>query len=258
VYFRRRYGALQDEAHEVLFAKNLPKVLSGPFSGMPYLDEIVWGSIIPKWIGSYEAELHNIVERVLSDGYTQIVNVGCAEGYYAVGFAWRLSGLKVLAFDSDPVARQQTARLASLAGVADRITISGYCTAPILDGLTSQRTVLAVDIEGSEVELLDPQRVPNLSRASILVEVHSSPPLDSDAVAMTLRQRFEASHDLYWFRSENRNSIINKYKSFWRGKIGAERFAQYLDEGRPEPQRWLWAEPKAAEYPLHSSKSDAA
>jgi hypothetical protein len=232
--------------------------LSGPFKGMPYLDEIVWGPITPKWIGCYETELHEVIERVLSDGYTQIVNVGCAEGYYAVGFAWRLAGIKVVAFDSDPVARQQAARLASLARVGDRITINGYCTTTILDRLASQRTVLAVDIEGFEVELLDPARVPNLSRASILVEVHSSPPLDSDGVALTLKQRFEASHDLRWFQSENRNSLINKYKSFWRGKIGAERFAQYLDEGRPEPQRWLWAEPKATEHPSRSSKSEVA
>jgi hypothetical protein len=243
-YFSRQYSSLQEEAYGVLFGHGLPKILSGPFTGMPYLDEIVWGPITPKWIGCYEAELHNIVERILSDGYTQIVNVGCAEGYYAVGFAWRLPGIKVIAFDSDPVARQQASRLAALAGVADRITISGYCTAPILNRLASQQTVLTVDIEGSEVELLNPERVRNLSRVSILVEVHSSPPLDSDAVALTLRQRFEASHHLYWFQSENRNSLINQYKSFWSGKIGAERFVQYLDEGRSEPQRWLWAESK--------------
>jgi hypothetical protein len=211
---------------------------------MPYLNEIVWGSITPKWVGSYETELHDVVEHILSGEYSQFVNVGCAEGYYAVGFAWRLPGIKIIAFDLDPEARRQTAHLAALAGVADRIKISDYCTAAILDALASKRTLLAVDIEGSEVELLDPERVPSLAKASILAEVHSNPPLDLEGVSQTLRRRFEASHHVRWFQSESRSALVAQYRSFWEGKIGADRFVQYLDEGRPEVQRWLWAEPK--------------
>jgi hypothetical protein len=215
---------------------------------MPYLNEIVWGSITPKWIGSYERELHDVVEHILSSGYSQFVNIGCAEGYYAVGFAWRLPGIKIIAFDLDPEARRQTAHLAALAGVANRIKISGSCTAPILDGIASEQTLLAVDIEGSEVELLDPKRVPNLAKASILAELHSRPPLDIVGVSQTLRRRFEASHHLRWFRSESRSALVDRYRSFWEGKIGADRFVQYLDEGRPEVQRWLWAEPKLRDH----------
>src|SRR5258708_39673128 len=113
-YFRSRYGSLQREAYQVLFEDGPPKVLSGPFLGMPYLNEIIWGPITPKWIGSYEAELHSVVEQLIAGEYREIVNVGCAEGYYAVGLASRIPKVKVLAFDLDPIPTKHTPRLAPL------------------------------------------------------------------------------------------------------------------------------------------------
>src|SRR5206468_9886250 len=89
-----------------------PTILTGPFRGMLYLDEIVWGPIMPKWAGSYEMELQDIVARIGRDGYDQILNIGCAEGYYAVGLALQDRRCNVLAFDPDPYARTQVRRLA--------------------------------------------------------------------------------------------------------------------------------------------------
>jgi len=244
-YFRSRYGSLQNEAYQVLFEDGPPKVLSGPFAGMPYLNEVIWGPITPKWIGSYEAELHGVVEQLIAGQCRRIVNVGCAEGYYAVGLARRIPNANVVAFDLDPIARKQTARLASLVGVADRVEVRGNCTAPVLDELVGYRTLLGVDIEGFEIQLLDPQTVRNLARTSLLVEIHPSPPFDLAGVAKMLGDRFEPTHSLCWFSSESRNAQVDRYKSLWEGKISAERFAEYLDESRSEPQRWLWAEPKS-------------
>src|SRR4051812_14244715 len=64
-----------------------PVVLSGPFAGMAYVRQAAGSCLAPKLIGCYEAELHGVVARILRTGYTQIVDIGCAEGYYAVGLA---------------------------------------------------------------------------------------------------------------------------------------------------------------------------
>jgi hypothetical protein len=159
--------------------------------------------------------------------------------------ASRIPNAQVFAFDLDPIAREQTARLASLAGVAGRVNIGGKCTGRILEELISDNTLLAIDIEGFEVQLLDPNSVDSLARASLLVEVHSSPPLDLAAAAETLQSRFKPTHHLRWFNAESRESQVYQYQPFWDGKISAARFAEYLDEGRSEAQRWFWAEPKA-------------
>src|SRR5512140_2013789 len=64
------------------------EVLSGPFKGMRYGDFSYNSALIPKLLGTYEADLHNWVGEALATGYDAVINVGCAEGYYAVGFAY--------------------------------------------------------------------------------------------------------------------------------------------------------------------------
>src|SRR6516164_11669035 len=64
-----------------------PRILTGPFSGMAYLNTSDFGPIAPKWLGSYEMEIQDLVGELCGSGYPTIVNVGSAEGYYAVGFA---------------------------------------------------------------------------------------------------------------------------------------------------------------------------
>jgi hypothetical protein len=48
---------------------------------MSYLDETVWGPITPKWAGSYEMELEDVIEEIVGRGYDRIVNLGCAARY---------------------------------------------------------------------------------------------------------------------------------------------------------------------------------
>jgi hypothetical protein len=60
--------------------------------------------------------LHDIVETAITRRYDRVINVGCAEGYYAVGFATRMPETDVIAFDIDPIARRQTRHLAAMAG----------------------------------------------------------------------------------------------------------------------------------------------
>jgi methylase of polypeptide subunit release factors len=53
---------------------------------------------------SDEEELHPSNLRAFDEGYDRVVDVGCAEGYSAVGFARRLPSVEVLADDIDPKA----------------------------------------------------------------------------------------------------------------------------------------------------------
>jgi hypothetical protein len=50
----KRYGDFQTKLKKKLFGKANPVILSGPFKGMYYINEIVWGSITSKWLGTYE------------------------------------------------------------------------------------------------------------------------------------------------------------------------------------------------------------
>src|SRR3954471_21407829 len=69
-------------------SSRIPKltVLNGPFAGLVYPSvDASLASLFAKLLGSYEREIHPVVEKICTAEYTDIVNVGCAEGYYAVG-----------------------------------------------------------------------------------------------------------------------------------------------------------------------------
>ncbi len=90
---------------------------------------------MPKLLGSYESELHATLEELLAHEYTAVVDVGCAEGYYAVGLGLRLRNAAIYAFDTNPRARSACAEMAKLNGVDSRIHIGGMCDKNVLRSL---------------------------------------------------------------------------------------------------------------------------
>jgi hypothetical protein len=42
-------------------------------------------SVLSKLLGTYESELHPVLHEILIKPYELIVDVGSAEGYYAIG-----------------------------------------------------------------------------------------------------------------------------------------------------------------------------
>src|SRR5688500_985732 len=64
-------------------------VRRGPFHGMTYPESAVGlaEQLVPKLLGSYECELHGALEQVIQGDYEQVVDIGAADGYYAVGLA---------------------------------------------------------------------------------------------------------------------------------------------------------------------------
>ena len=63
-------------------------VSGGPFAGLAYPDRAPI-SLVPKLLGIYERELHGAIEAAIRAQPGLIVNVGAADGYYAVGLARR-------------------------------------------------------------------------------------------------------------------------------------------------------------------------
>ena len=70
-----------------------PKQVSqGPFQGMRYLALAYCSEVLPKLVGTYECELIPGIEAICQAGCDRIVDIGAAEGYYAVGMALRNPG----------------------------------------------------------------------------------------------------------------------------------------------------------------------
>ena len=76
-------------------------VQAGPFKGMQITRASAEGCHAPKLLGSYEQELHPHVEAAVLRDYRNVIVIGMAEGYYAVGLALRMPNAQVHAFDTD-------------------------------------------------------------------------------------------------------------------------------------------------------------
>src|SRR5271166_5203781 len=71
-------------------------VQAGPFRGMRYIDQSHSSSLIPKWLGLYERELHDCIEEAIASPFQTVLDIGAAEGYYAVGLALRMHDARVI------------------------------------------------------------------------------------------------------------------------------------------------------------------
>jgi hypothetical protein len=169
-------------------------VSAGPFAGMALDVDALPVHAAPKFLGTYERELHQVIERAVARRPRRVVNVGAAEGYYAVGLARRLPDAKIYAFDADPKARRATMINAHLNGVGARVRAQGILHLPALEEfLHNDRSMIVMDCEGAELDLLDPSAAPSLCRADIVVELH---PDMRPEVETVISSRFTATHSI--------------------------------------------------------------
>jgi uncharacterized membrane protein len=219
------------------------RVLSGPFTGMRYLNTATFGPIAPKWLGTYEWEIQDWVSQCCNKGYENIVNVGSAEGYYSVGFAWRSPASRVLAFDINPFARREVRRLAALNGVADRVTVRTLFAGRQLHSFGPGKNLLVVDIEGAEMALLNPVIFPDLKRFDILVELHETSESDNcKRSEEILKERFGATHRIQQRLQTDRSEWQTARQDVWRDRLSEGEVTRATNEFRVYVQSWLWLE----------------
>jgi hypothetical protein len=230
-------GNFQQDFARRLYGKRSPVVLSGPFEGMQYINDIVYGCITPKWLGSYEAELHPVIEEIIGRGYRMIIDVGAAEGYYLIGLARRMPGAILYGFDTDPLARRQQAQLGRLNG-RENVHIGGYCSPEWLKDCCKPDSLVICDIEGYELYLLSPKIVPALKDADILVELHPFSPMNYPEVRRTIIDRFEATHNIQRIAAQQKDAHF--YNAGSRRLVLGGGMKEALNEGRFTGQEWLW------------------
>ena len=142
------------------------EVEDGPFAGLAYPAEVTTVSLSRlKAEGRYEAALAPILTEAVDRRPSLFVDIGGAEGYYAVGIA--RMGIPTVAYESSSIQRRALRRLAAANGV--EVTIRRHCRRiPALP----PGSLLMVDAEGSEMELLDGDAAFRLAGCTIVVELH--------------------------------------------------------------------------------------
>ena len=205
---------------------------------MAYLDEVVWGPIVSRWLGCYEWEVASVVEQIIRSPYSRVLDIGCAEGYYAVGLATRMRSVIVHAFDTSFIARRQIRRMARLNQVQDRVIVHGTCDSSQLNALCGPEALVLCDIEGYERILLDPAAAPRLLESDVLVEIHESklqPPTES-----LIAGYFASTHDIRALRFGSRDSWLKDNPNVLDKELDKKAIDEALNECRSNGMTWLW------------------
>jgi hypothetical protein len=166
-------------------------VQGGPFQGMEFVAQSAEGCHVPKLLGCYESELHAHILAAVGRSYQAVINIGAAEGYYAVGLARLMPDIRVYAYDTNVAAHPVCQSLAERNGVAGRVVIGGAFRGEDFDRFAEQRTLVVCDIEGAETDLLDPLRYPALRAMDLIVELHDGPRAKPSVI---IPERFAVTH----------------------------------------------------------------
>lgn len=167
-------------------------VLRGPFSGLTYPDETVQQrNLIHKLLGSYEMELHPWIHEIADQNHTMLLDIGTADGFYAVGFGRLMPKTRVIGFDTDRWARNATEKLVALNGTAN-VEIEAMCNNAWINSNVIPNSLIFSDCEGYEAVLFDLEKSPILRECDMVIELHERP---APGVEKLLRERFAQTHD---------------------------------------------------------------
>jgi predicted RNA methylase len=206
------------------------------------VEDSVGSAYIPKLLGIYENELAAQVEEICRRKPGLIVDIGAAEGYYAIGLAVRNPQAKVIAFEMEPKGQAALREMSTLNEVSNRVEVRGKCEPSDL-AATLENTgepVVICDVEGYEEKLLDPQAVPALAKAAILVELHD---FIIPGITKELQQRFATTHRIEHIWQQPRSRSQFPWRTFGTMLLPKSYLDWSVSEWRPTRMAWLWMEP---------------
>jgi len=220
------------------------RVVIGPFAGMTIPSRMTsWddGNSGTKLLGVYEQELHAAFDHAMWRRPEILVNVGCAEGYYAVGFLRRHPGLKVIGIDVLPEALSLCDEYAALNGVRDRLELRHGCESPeeLRFSDDKRHRLYIIDVEGEEDHLIDLNKCPEMIHSDIIVECHDF--IKSD-LSCRISDRLSATHRVTLILPKmpdlDQFQFMRSYPTIMSVLVAVEK--------RPMPCCWLacWANTK--------------
>jgi hypothetical protein len=215
------------------------EVLHGPFKGVKYpaLNSI-GSALYPKLLGSYEREVHGALEKICNTQYSEIINIGCGEGYYAVGLGRRIQNAKIFAFDTDADARRLCHEMAVINQIQSRLEVNTLCTSDYLGNFKfTTKGLIVCDCEGFEIQLFNQSNIKNLKYSDLLIETHDFINISISTVLLDL---FSPSHNVTVIKSiDDIEKAKNYHYPETEGMDLAKR-KKLFAEKRPAIMEWLF------------------
>lgn len=205
------------------------QVVSGPFKGVRLLSKTsAHSSFYPKIFGTYESLLHEVIYSFLDSNYLKILNIGCDEGYYAIGLG-KLFGISVDAYDID----SKSIQLAQKNVYTNNITNVSLFNLEFKDysweSYKNQRNLVICDIEGDEIKIFNKNIISYLVEMDIIIELHD---FMNYQIKSTLVSLFSETHYIEIKREKTMTESEKLFKN-------QNKLFRLIDERRPVEMEWL-------------------
>lgn len=220
------------------------KVQYGHFKGMMLNQNIWWGGydFIPKLLGVYEEHVLNRIKDILSCKCLAFIDIGAADGYFAIGVAYSGMSESVVAFETSDQARRLLAENASRNYCENRIAIRGEADhnnmREVLESVGD--SLILIDIEGAEYALLDEAMLKLVCNCWLIVELHPRKILNGFALQEKLLESANKIFDIEIMVRDTYNpNFFEELSEF----SDDERLLSF-SEGRKANGQWLVMKPK--------------
>lgn len=179
------------------------RVAYGPFVGLQFDSQSSWSASdrAGMILGCYEANVLRELAR-LCNGARPMVDIGAADGYYAVGAVYAGLTPRAFCFEMTDAGREVIRANAERNDVADRVEVTGLAGVDFLDHIPSEywsedrSAVFLMDIEGGEFDLLTNEVLRRMRHSYAVIELHEAPdlvPSKIDALVARAGEIFDLS-----------------------------------------------------------------
>ena len=150
----------------------------GPFKGLHLTHDPWWGQLDlgSQCLGLYEKEILKFIENIEDGQFTNFIDIGAADGYYAVGLLSTGKIQRSICFEKTDKGREAIFTNWKKNGSIGQLVVKAKANFESIATLTEhdlERSLILIDIEGGEFELLNNDTIHKFRHSKILLEIHN-------------------------------------------------------------------------------------
>ena len=234
----------KNKVWQALLKKHNYIVAYGPFEGMQLGKDVWWSKNdrITQILGVYE---QHVMEKLIEYGKRQshpFIDIGAADGYFAVGMAFSKSVNKVYAFEISSVGQEKIKENAARNSCSDLVFVRGEPNYESLNSIISESSgaVVLLDIEGDEFQFLTEEILTLMRNCYVVCELH---PWIVKAGYEKQKQLISKAENIFNVSMIQREAYgPNQFEEL--SEFSDEERLIALGEGREKNMKWLVLEPK--------------
>lgn len=224
------------------------KVMSGKYKSIHLENKSHWSKFdyATKLLGLYEEQIQNlIVDIQKKNNLKSFINIGCGDGYHALGLIKNKFFNKSICYEISLEARNILETNIKKNNLYDKFIIRKEANIDEikkdLQKLKSEETLFLIDIEGTEFTLFKDEDLNFLKKSYLVIEDHNFLIKDNE-----LKEKFYSSLHKYFNVTFIENGPRNPFviQNDFLDQLNDDSRFLLLGEGRPQKMRWIFLSPK--------------